>query len=68
VTNSGLLCSTVNKIEVGLPTMTLLEGRRKKFFGDYLTSQIFIIYDKSSALVKRECFFEDTANGEVAAV
>jgi hypothetical protein len=46
--------------------MKLLEGRRKKLFGAYLTSQIFIMYDKSSALVSSECFLEDTANGDVA--
>jgi hypothetical protein len=68
VTNSELLCSTVKKIEVGLSAMKLLEGRRKKFFGVYPTSQIFIMYDKSSALVSGKCFFEDTANGDVAAV
>jgi hypothetical protein len=33
-----------------------------------LTSQIFIIYEKSSALVRSECFLEYTANGDVAAV
>jgi hypothetical protein len=48
--------------------MKLLEGRRKKFFGVYLTSQIFIMYDKSSVLVSSECFFEETANGDVATV
>jgi hypothetical protein len=48
--------------------MKLLEGRRKKFCGVYLTSQIFIMYDKSSALVSSECFLEDTADGDFATV
>jgi hypothetical protein len=68
VTNRGLLCWTVKKTEFDLPVIRLLEATMRALKFKYLTSQIFILYHKFSVLVSGECFFEDTANGDVAAV
>jgi hypothetical protein len=67
VTNRGLLCWTVTKTEFDLPVIRLLEATMRALKFKYLTSQIFILYHKFSVLVSGECFFEDTANGDVAA-